>query len=390
MLTWKKATLLQLALLCLALAVTASAEEKVEHDRSRLSIFLQPSVSFLNFEQREYFQNAVDTIYYSFREDAVTESESLSVAKQDFQKVNFCFPINAGLQFQIFRDNFISAGVGFIYDNESVVLTDRKNRAHNYSYTIQGVPLFLEYRLGIPKNLMTLSGESLFSVALRWYWVLPGTEIYTTWGHLDAKTPKQGAGFGVSVGYLVASWKNFNIYGDVGFNSISVESKKKFSDIVPDGPEKKAKWNIGGLQMQVRVTFGLWNTPEPIEDDDDDDDDDDDRPEKQVFIQDSSAVLNVQNDSLEQAVLGDSTKQAAAGSSIPINPTDSAAQVIPGDTAVDTAVQENSSKATDQANQAAPAATANTAAAPSSAAKSGDEKAKNAATAQDANGAEKK
>lgn len=250
-----------------------AAEETSTRDRSRLSIFLQPAVSFLDFPEREYFQNAIDTLYYSFREDALTESESLSVAKQDFQKVNFCFPISAGLQYQIFPDNFVSLGLSFIYDNEEVVLTDRKNRTHNYSYTIQGMPLFLEYRLGIPRNLMTLSGESLFSIAVRWYWVLPGTEIYSTWGQLEAKSSAVGAGFGISVGYLIANWKNFNIYGDIGYSSIKVESDKKYSDIAPDGPEKKAKWNIGGLTMQVRVGFGLWNEPEPIEEDDDADDD---------------------------------------------------------------------------------------------------------------------
>lgn len=246
-------------------AMHAMADETIGHDRSRLSIFLQPSVSFLSFEERKYFQNAIDTIYYSFKEDAQTESDSLNVAKQDFQKVNFCFPVTAGLQFQIFQDHFISAGIGFIYDDESVVLTDRKGRTHNYSYTIQGVPLFLEYRLGIPRNLMTLSGESLFSLSFRWYWVLPGTEIYSTWGKLDAKTPMTGAGFGIGVGYLIASWKNVNIYGDIGFSSISVKSNKTFADIVPDGPEEKAKWNIGGLMMQVRVSFGVWNKPEPVE-----------------------------------------------------------------------------------------------------------------------------
>lgn len=262
----------KIVLALLTLVGMAMAEEKAEHDRSRLSIFLQPSVSFLNFDQREYFQNAIDTIYYSFREDAVTESDSLNVAKQDFQKVNFCFPITAGLQYQIFNDQFISAGIGFIYDNESVVLTDRKGRTHNYSYTLQGVPLFLEYRLGIPRNLMTLSGESLFSISLRWYWVLPGTEIYSTWGNLEAKTPVTGAGFGVGIGYLIASWKNFNVFGDIGFSSISVKSNKTFADIVPDGPAEKASWNIGGLMMQIRVSFGVWNKPKPKDDEEDDKD----------------------------------------------------------------------------------------------------------------------
>ena len=183
--------------------------------------------------------------------------------------MNFCFPLSAGIQYQFLPDHFISAGLGFIYDHESVVLVDRKNRTHNYDYTLQGVPLYLEYRFAIPKNFMTLSGESLFSISLRWYWVLPGTEIYTTWGKLDAETPVTGAGYGVSLGYLMASWKSLKIYGDFGFSSIGVKSGKTFADIVPDGPEKKARWNIGGLQMQIRISFGFLNEPEPVDEEDD-------------------------------------------------------------------------------------------------------------------------
>ena len=249
-----------LCVLLFAAMVFADAD-KVEHDNGRISIFLQPAISFLSFEEREYFQNTLDTIYREFYRQALTESESLTVAKQDFQKVNFCFPISGGLQFQPIRDNFLSVGLSFIYDHESVVLTDRKNKTHNYEYTIQGMPLFLEYRLGIPKNLMSLSGESLFSVAVRWYWVLPGTEIYSSWGKIDAETPLYGGGFGFSIGYLITSWKGLNVFGDIGYSSIPVKSKKSFADIVPDGPTEKAKWNVGGLQMQIRVGFGLWNYP---------------------------------------------------------------------------------------------------------------------------------
>ena len=252
----------------------AVSEEKLDHDYSILSVFVQPSISFISFTEREYFQHAIDTIYYGFRESAINSAESLNVAKQDFQKVNFCFPITAGIQWQIMQDHFLSAGIGFIYDNESVVLTDRNSNTHSYEYTLQGIPLFLEYRFALPKNFITLSSGGLFSVAVRWYWALPGTEIYTTWGYLGAKTPLLGAGFGVSVGYLFASWKNFKLYGDIGFNSISVKSNKKFSDIVPGGPDEKAKWNLGGILLQIRGTFGFWNKPRPKDDDNDDDDDD--------------------------------------------------------------------------------------------------------------------
>lgn len=253
--------------LLLLLTATAFAEtDKVEHDNSKLSVFLQPAISFISFEERKYFQNTIDTIYREFYSQALTESESLMVAKQDFQKVNFCFPITAGIQLQTFQDHFLSLGLGFIYDKESVVLTDRRNKNHNYDYTIQGVPLFLEYRLGIPKNLMDLTGESLFSLAFRWYWVLKGTEIYSTWGKIAAEKPAYGAGFGISLGYLITSWKSINIYGDVGYSSISVKSKDSFEKIVPNAPSGKAKWDIGGLQLQIRVSFGVIRNPVVEED----------------------------------------------------------------------------------------------------------------------------
>ena len=268
------------ASLLISTVAFAASEEKLDHDYSILSVFVQPSISFLSFTEREYFQNAIDSLYYGFKAEAVNDAESLNVAKQDFQKVNFCFPITAGIQWQFKEDHFLSAGIGFIYDNESVVLTDRKSGTHSYEYTLQGVPLFLEYRFALPKNFITLSTGGLFSVSVRWYWVLPGTEIYTTWGKLEAETPLLGAGFGVSVGYLFASWDNFKLYGDIGFSSISVKSNKKFSDIVDGGPDEKAKWNLGGLQMQIRGTFGFWNKPKPK--DDEEDDDDDDKPKKRT------------------------------------------------------------------------------------------------------------
>lgn len=255
-----KSVLALVATLLLATgAFAAEDEHRVEHDRSRLSIFGQASISFLDFEERSYFQNAIDTIFTDFKSQAVDAEESLYVAKQNFQKVNFCFPIMGGIQYQVFNDQFISAGIGYIYDNESVVLTDRKNKAHNYSYTIQGVPMFLEYRLAIPTSLITLSNGGLFSIALRWYWTLPGTEIYTTWGKIEAENKPWGAGFGISLGYLIASWNGINLYGDIGYSSISVKSKESFADIVPDGPTEKAKWNIGGLQLQIRASLGVIN-----------------------------------------------------------------------------------------------------------------------------------
>ena len=284
---FKSCSISLLMALLFSATVFAASDEKLDHDYSILSVFVQPSISFIGFTEREYFQDAIDTIYYGFKETAVNSAESLNVAKQDFQKVNFCFPITAGIQWQFREDQFLSAGIGFIYDNESVVLTDRKSNTHSYKYTLQGVPLFLEYRLALPKNFITLSTGGLFSIAVRWYWTLPGTEIYTTWGKLEAENSPFGAGFGVSVGYLFATWNNFKLYGDIGFNSISVKSNKPFSSIVPNGPDEKAKWNLGGIQLQIRGSFGLWNKPKPKDDDDDDDDDGEGKKPKVKIIDDT-------------------------------------------------------------------------------------------------------
>jgi len=342
-----------------AAAAFAASDDVVEHDNSRISIFLQPAISFLSFEEREYFQDAIDTIYSEFRSVARNEEESLYVAKQNFQKVNFCFPIFGGLQFQVRQDHFVSAGLGFIYDNESVVLTDRKNKSHNYSYTIQGIPLFLEYRLAIPVNLMTLSDGGLFSIALRWYWTLPGTEIYSSWGKIDADNSPFGAGFGLSVGYLIASWKGLNIFGDIGFSTIKVKSKETFADIVPGGPEEKAKWDIGGLQLQIRVSFGVWNKPKPIEKDEDDDIPDTDEASSdtpKAAVQDTSKTP-VQDSSKTQAQAAqDSTQQApAAQDSAQVTPQDSTVQ----DSAQASGVKKSDEKpaqASSQASSQAPAA----------------------------------
>lgn len=325
-----------------AVAAFATSEDVVEHDNSRIAIFLQPAISFLSFEEREYFQDAIDTIYSEFRSVARNEEESLYVAKQNFQKVNFCFPIFGGLQFQVRQDHFVSAGLGFIYDNESVVLTDRKNKSHNYSYTIQGIPLFLEYRLAIPVNLMTLSDGGLFSIALRWYWTLPGTEIYSSWGKIDADNSPFGAGFGLSVGYLIASWKGLNIFGDIGFSTIKVKSKETFADIVPGGPEEKAKWDIGGLQLQIRVSFGVWNKPKPIEKDDDDDIPDTDEASSdtpKAAVQDSSKT--------QAQAAQDSTQQAPAAQD--------SAQVTPQDSTVQDSAQASGVKKSDEKPAQAPA-----------------------------------
>jgi len=261
----RKPHFLFLALFIASLASTAQAVppesdlKGEDRDNSKLAVFIEPGISFLGFGDREKFQDAIDTIYKEYKTEALTSSESTYVAKQDFQKVNFCFPVSAGIQWQWREDNFITAGAGYLYDNESIVLTDRKDKIHNYSYTLQAFPAFLEYRLAISKKLISLAGQSLFSVALRWYWLLPGTEIYSSWGHIKGNVSPLGNGFGFNLGYLITTWKNINIYGDIGYTKLTVKSNDPFSKVVPDTSSSKAKWDLGGLQLQIRFSLGVIN-----------------------------------------------------------------------------------------------------------------------------------
>lgn len=267
----KRKIIFALALIFLFPLVSNASEDLGEEEKTdpfRASLFIQSGVGFIGFDDRDKFETATDSIYAEFRAEARTKEDTLAVSRQNFQKVNIAFPLYAGVQFQPFKNHFLSAAVGFIYDNESIVLTDRNGKAHNYNYTLQGIPFFIEYRFAIPNAFLSLSGESLFSLSARWYWMLPGTEIYSTWGYLSAKNSPLGNGFGISLGYLIGSWKQVRIYGDLGFNSISVQSDKSFTQIVPiyekesedKKPEsaRKARWDLGGIQLQIRVSFGAW------------------------------------------------------------------------------------------------------------------------------------
>ena len=47
-------------------------DEKIEHDRAILSVFVQPGMSFLGFDDREKFQTATDSIFKDLREEVVS------------------------------------------------------------------------------------------------------------------------------------------------------------------------------------------------------------------------------------------------------------------------------------------------------------------------------
>lgn len=221
-----------------------------------LDIFVQPGVQFLGFEDRERYQTVLDTLYARYRSAA--GKDSAKVTKQDFQKVNFCFPVSAGLQWRFNETHAVAAGVGYFHNRESVVLSESDGELHEFYYALQGVPAYLEYRLGISHNLLTLRNQDQFSILARWYWFLPGTEIYSSWGSIPARSDWLGNGWGVSLGYHLFSWKRLSIFSDLGFTSLRVDSDSPWSDVVPDTTGRKASWELGGIQLQFRASFGAY------------------------------------------------------------------------------------------------------------------------------------
>jgi hypothetical protein len=231
-------------------------------DSVRIGAFFQTGVAFIGFKDRSRFVRQLDSSRVDFLAQALTLEDSANVKAQAYQMVNFCFPVAAGLDLMLSQNHHIALGAGYIYDREAVVLTDLNSNPHEFFYTLQGFPLFLEWRIGISPRLMTLDGKSRFAASLRWWWLLSGSEIYSSWGVLEAKPNPLGSGWSVSLGYQILEWKNIRIQGDLGYSSISSSSRYPWSKVVPstdptENPNALANWSMGGLQLNLRATVGV-------------------------------------------------------------------------------------------------------------------------------------
>ncbi|MCL2207655.1 MAG: hypothetical protein FWB90_06110, partial [Fibromonadales bacterium] len=106
---------------------------------------------------------------------------------------------------------------------------------------------FMEYRLLISPNLISLKNGDYFSLFLRYYWMLPGTEIYSSWGEAKADFDPLGSGYGVFLGYRFWQWEGFSIWGELGYLSLAVKSSEK--DRILNS------WDLGGISMMIRMAF---------------------------------------------------------------------------------------------------------------------------------------
>jgi len=213
-----------------------------------LHFFASAGVQLINFKERSKFQGFLDTLYDKYMNDYMENSaDSMPQKPQDFQTVNLAFPITAGIIWQFNDMHSLGLGAGFLYDKESVILKDNQGRFKNISYTLQAFPIFIEYRLQISQNLISIKEVDYFSILLRYYWMLPGTEVYSFWGKAEADFEPLGSGFGISLGYCFLKWEGFEIWGEMSYLSLDVKSddEKGILD----------SWNLGGMSVMIKAVF---------------------------------------------------------------------------------------------------------------------------------------
>ncbi len=212
-----------------------------------LYFFFSVGAQFINFKDRPKFQDLLDTQFVEYMNDYLEDPTGSLPLQQNFQTVNLAFPIMAGIIWQISDMHSLGMGAGFLYDNESVILMDKDGNTYNLKYVLQAFPIFAEYRLSISPDLISLKNGDYFSLFFRYYWMLPGTEIYSSWGKAEADFDPLGSGYGIFLGYRFWEWKNLSIWGEIGYLSLEVESGAK--DRILDA------WNLGGVSILLRAMF---------------------------------------------------------------------------------------------------------------------------------------
>jgi hypothetical protein len=214
--------------------------------KSGLHFFIGAGVHFIDFKERSRFQLGLEERFAGYMEDYHEDEEGYSLPqKQDFQNVNLTFPISVGLMWHFSSTHSIGLGATFIYNKESVVLTDKYGETYNLQYALQALPIFAEYRLQISPNLFSLRNGDYFSVFLRYYWLIPPTEFYSSWGKTRAEFDPFGSGYGFFFGYRFWEWQNFSFWGELGI--LSLDAKASTKDGVLDS------WNLGGISVLIRI-----------------------------------------------------------------------------------------------------------------------------------------
>jgi hypothetical protein len=229
-----------------------------EPDSGRVALFLQSGLRFVNFKNRNLFENEADYWLLEQRRLATTGTDSLRISRQAYENVNYAFPIAMGLTYRPFLNHYFSFSLGIMHTKESITVSDRQGKESEMFYTLQTIPLAIEYRRLISPNFLSINQGSDFSIMIRWFWFPANSEIYTQDAVLKASSELLGQGWGLALGYDFYEWRNFRFSGDLGFQSTRLESNQSWKTILPGtGPETKAAWNTGGLNLNIRVSYNL-------------------------------------------------------------------------------------------------------------------------------------
>jgi len=213
-----------------------------------LRFFVSAGAQFINFKESSKFQALLENKYNEYREDYLEDTTGYTPPiKQNFETVNLAFPISAGILWQFSDLHSLGLGMIFLYDNESVILTDKQGETHNFKYTLQAFPIFAEYRLLVSPNLISLKNNDYFSLFLRYYWLLPYTKINSSWGNAKADFEPLGNGYGIFLGYRFWEWEGLSVFGEMGYLSLDAKSSTKNGIL--------NSWNLGGISVLIRAMF---------------------------------------------------------------------------------------------------------------------------------------
>lgn len=232
-----------------------------ETDTTILSVWdywLASGLQFVSFEERKYFQIALDSAYSALASDALSGTNLTSPQQQDYQNVNLALPIEFGIWYRISKNTQIgSSGLWFLH-KMSAVLTDKEGRSRAYTYHLQNRVLRLSLKTKISPNIFTVDGVQNLSVGMSVAHILPGTEIYTENGVLEADWKSPNLGWNLFLGYDFNQISSFILGGEMGFSSLVVESQKKWTNILPKSsvPNGNAKWSLGGIFIRIHISLG--------------------------------------------------------------------------------------------------------------------------------------
>ncbi len=237
------------------------AKDSLVVDSLHFAPFLQAGITFVQFGDRDHFDATVDTLYQEFMALALDHSDSIQVKKQVHQKVNMAFPVGFGILWKPTPNHQLALGGSYWYNREAVIITDKDSRPHEVYYVLQAIPLFAEWKFTLPRNLITLDNSQDFSLLFRWWWLVGSTEIYTSLGSIHNQINPWGNGFSISVGYRIFQWNSLRLDADLGYSSLLAQGNSPWSAVVDEYTEtpsqEDAKWQLGGLNMNFRLSFGL-------------------------------------------------------------------------------------------------------------------------------------